>query len=56
MNECFNCLERAVIWDADFSTEDYGIEEEGIVHVLHCTNYGAEIIYIVPVIEGSKDG
>ena len=28
--ECFNCLARAVIWDADFTFEDYGYEGEGL--------------------------
>ena len=47
MFECFNCLQRAVLWDNDFDFEDYGCEGEGIVHVCHCTNCGAEIIYYV---------
>ncbi len=51
MYECFNCLSRTVIWDADFTFEDYGIEGEGIVHHCHCVNCGAEIVYYVPVSE-----
>ena len=47
MYECFNCLERAVIWDADFTLEDYGYEGEGIIHSCHCTKCGAEIIYVI---------
>lgn len=43
--ECFHCLARAVIWDADFSFEDYGEEGEGIYQICHCTNCGAEITY-----------
>lgn len=45
MYECFHCGERAVIWDADFDFEDYGLFGEGIVHACHCTNCGAEIEY-----------
>lgn len=48
MYECFHCGEKAVIWDSDFDTEDYGYEPGGIVHVCHCTNCGAEIMYIIP--------
>ena len=47
MYECFNCGAKAVIWDADFDFEDYGIYGEGIVHECHCTNCGAEIIYLI---------
>lgn len=28
MYECFHCLTRTVVWDADFSFEDYGIEND----------------------------
>lgn len=45
MYECFHCGEKAVIWDSDFSFEDYGIDGEGIIHVCHCTSCGAEIEY-----------
>lgn len=47
MYECFHCLQWAVIWDNDFSFEDFGYEGEGIVHVCHCSHCGAEIEYIV---------
>jgi len=46
--ECFHCLARAVIWDADFSFEDYGEEGEGIYQICHCTHCGAEITYRIP--------
>lgn len=49
MYECFHCGEKAVIWDGDFSFEDYGIEGEGIIHDCHCTNCGAQIQYQVPL-------
>lgn len=36
-----------MIWDNDFSFEDFGLEGEGIVHCCHCANCGAEITYYV---------
>lgn len=45
MYECFNCLSKSVVWDADFDFEDYCLEGEGVVHVLHCCNCGAKIEY-----------
>ena len=47
MYECFHCLARAVVWDSDFSFEDFGLEGEGIVHICHCANCGAEIEYYI---------
>lgn len=47
MYECFHCGERAVIWDGDFSFEDYGMEGEGIINTCHCTNCGARIEYYI---------
>lgn len=49
MYECFHCLQKSVIWDCDYDFEDYGLEGEGIVHVCHCANCGAEIEYYVPL-------
>ena len=49
MYECFHCGSKSVIWDADFDFSDYGYEGEGIIHICHCTNCGAEIIYEIPV-------
>ena len=49
MYECFHCGERAVIWDSDFSYEDYGLDGEGIVQVCHCTHCGATVIYYIPL-------
>ena len=46
MFECFNCLQKSVIWDADFDAEDYGYDQKGNVHVFHCTNCGADITYV----------
>lgn len=51
MYECFNCGERAVIWDNDFTFEDYGYEGEGIVHECHCGNCGAWITYMISLEE-----
>lgn len=48
MYECFHCLTKGVIWDGDFDGEDYGYEEPGVVHICHCVNCGAEIIYWCP--------
>ena len=47
--ECFHCLSKSVIWDSDFDFEDFGYEGQGIVHICHCTNCGAEIEYRIPV-------
>lgn len=49
MYECFHCGERAVIWDGDFSFEDYCEEGEGIIHECHCENCGAQITYRIPL-------
>lgn len=51
--KCFNCLKDSVIWQNDFSFEDFGKEGEGIVHTFTCMNCGAEIYYFVPL--GEKD-
>lgn len=48
MYECFHCGNRSVVWDSDFDFSDYGWDGEGIVHVCHCTNCGAEIEYRIP--------
>ena len=45
MFECFHCGCRSVIWQADFDFEDFGYEGEGIVHICHCSNCGADIEY-----------
>lgn len=49
MFECFHCGCRSVIWDADFSFDEYGLDGEGIVQVCHCTNCGAEIEYRIAI-------
>jgi len=47
MYECFHCGCHAVSWDSDFDFEDMGYEGEGVVHICHCSNCGAEIEYRV---------
>ena len=47
MYECFHCGARAVTWDSDFDFDDFGYEGEGVVHICHCNNCGAEIEYRV---------
>ena len=54
MYQCFNCLNDSVIWDSDFSFEDYGIEGDGIVHVCHCSACNALITYYVPCDEEAE--
>lgn len=39
----------SVIWDADFSFDDYGYEGDGIIHECHCANCGARITYMIPM-------
>lgn len=55
MYECFHCCTKSVVWDADFDFSDFGYEGEGIVHVCHCTNCGAEIEYRVPIPDEGKE-
>ncbi len=45
MYECFHCGAKAVIWDGDHSFEDMGYWGNGIVHLCHCEDCGAEIEY-----------
>lgn len=55
MYQCFHCLCNSVVWDADFDFEDFGYEGEGIVHICHCANCGAEIEYRVPIGDDDDD-
>lgn len=55
MFECFHCLHKTVVWNNDFSFEDFGLEGEGIVHCCHCSNCGADITYMIPYDENDKD-
>ena len=47
MSTCFHCG-HDVVWQADFSYEDYGMEGDGIVQVCHCPGCGADILYMIP--------
>jgi transcription elongation factor Elf1 len=49
MYQCFHCLSNSVVWQSDFSFEDFGYEGEGIVHILVCSNCGSEIEIRVPL-------
>ena len=52
-NVCFHCG-GTLIWDNDFSYEDYDLwDYDGIVHVLHCADCGAEVEYYIPL--GERD-
>lgn len=55
MYQCFHCGQNTVHWEADFDFEDYGLEGEGIVHVCHCCNCGADIEYYVKNIEPEEE-
>lgn len=52
MYKCFHCG-GTVCWDSDFDFEDFGYEGEGIVHICHCMECGAEIEYDVPIGENN---
>ena len=43
MYECFHCGCRMVIWDADYSFYDYGIDGDGIIYECRCEMCGARI-------------
>lgn len=45
MYECFHCGAKAVVWDNDFMAEECRYEGNGIMHICHCNNCGAEIEY-----------
>lgn len=49
MYQCFHCLKNTVVWDCDYDFEDFGYEGEGIIHICHCSNCGAEIEYAIPI-------
>lgn len=55
MYECFHCGKRAVIWQNDFSFDEMGYEGDGIVHICHCSNCGAEIEYRIPDLLSTED-
>ena len=38
---CWYCKNEELVWQNDFSYEDYGLDGDGIVSVLHCENCNA---------------
>ncbi len=44
-----------MIWDCDYMFEEFGYEGNGIVHVCHCANCGAEIEYRCPIEQGKDE-
>ena len=55
MYECFHCGQMTVVWDNDYSFDDFGYDGDGIVHMCHCTNCGAKIEYRIALEEGDED-
>lgn len=55
MYECFHCGHRSVIWQSDFSFEDYGLDGEGVINVCYCTNCGAYIEYYVSLNDDEQE-
>ncbi len=55
MYQCFHCLSNSVVWDNDFTFEDFGYEGEGLVHICHCANCGAEIEYDIPLSDDEEE-
>jgi len=50
---CWHCGSE-LIWNSDFSYEDYGLEGEGIITALSCTKCNAEVeVYLAT---GGEDG
>ena len=52
MNCCY-CGSQ-LIWDNDFSLEDYGVEGDGIISVHHCSNCHAEVYCVLRVEEENE--
>lgn len=46
--QCFHCGAYAVQWECDYDYSDYGYDGEGVIHICHCTNCGADIEYRIP--------
>lgn len=49
MYTCYHCGADTVVWDSDFTFEDYNYEGDGLVCVYHCNNCGAYIEYKIPM-------
>lgn len=55
MYQCFHCLKNGVCWECDYDFEDFGYEGEGVIHICHCANCGAEIEYKIKCESEEKD-
>ena len=54
--KCWFCNgEKELMWNSDFSFEDYGYEGEGIVTVLTCSNCNAHFEGYLDLSENSKN-
>lgn len=45
MFECFHCLNKSLVWQSDYSFQEFGYEGDGIVQILECSHCGAEVEY-----------
>jgi len=45
---CWHC-NTELIWGGDFTYEDYGIEEDGVVSNLSCTKCNAHVEVYLPI-------
>jgi len=46
-NPCWLCRAE-LIWYADFTRDDFCLEGEGQVTILHCSGCGSEVRYTTP--------
>ena len=46
---CFHCMQPTICWDSDFTGDEvYGNgDTDGLVHMCHCSNCGAEVQYYI---------
>lgn len=56
MYQCFHCLNNSLVWQSDYSFEDFGYDGEGIVHILICSKCNSEVEYRVPLNKENEDG
>lgn len=45
---CIICGHDTVYWIDSYTSEDYGVEEDGVVHEFECKNCGSEYSIFVP--------
>ena len=48
--KCYHCTSE-LIWNSDFSYEDYGLEGDGIISVLSCSCCNAMVEVYLPLDE-----